>query len=159
MCASAPFFGAKRGEIILEKLANLEKSKDKVFLDRLYSILNILDAKANGLLRVNSLFLTMLIFFIGWSHAPSGFPEYLQAMVPLAYIDTLLLVVSSVLCLLVVAVKWKFLGYVIAEDFSKEVQELAKVVDDRTHFFLLAWSGTMLTMFLSVVWVVWMRIF
>jgi len=176
MCGKAPFIGKQRGLEIIEKIRLLEGSwndlndddpqelKDAavegkvlrigaaVMINRLYGILTILDGKANGLLRVNSLFLTVLVFFIGWSHTYSGFPPQLSVFVPLAYIDTIILLVSSVLCLWIVAVSWKFLGHVTNGIFDTEIAQLGNVVDDRTHFFWLAWWGTMITLILSVAW-------
>ena len=155
MCRAMPFFGPGRGKAILGKIRSLDGNEVKDVLNRLYAILTILDGKANGLLRVNSLFLTMLIFFIGWSHA-NGFPTTLEVFVPIAYFDTIALGVSSVLCLLVVAIGWRFLGYVTllsnGHNFGTEIMRLANVVDDRTHFFWLAWWGTFIAPFLSVLW-------
>jgi hypothetical protein len=152
---TAAFFGSARGAAILGKIRSLDGTGDKEILNREYSILTILDAKANGLLRVNSLFLTILIFFIGWSHA-NGFPASLRALVPIAYVDTVMLALSSILCLLIVAVSWKFLGHVTTKDgrhnFEGEIKRLANVVDDRTHYYWLAWWGTLLSPFLSLVW-------
>jgi len=155
MCRAAPFFGPERGTDILAKIRSLDGNAVKDLLNRLYGILTVLDAKANGLSRVNSLFLTMLIFFIGWSHA-SGFPESLAAFIPIAYADTVVLGLSSILCLLIVAVSWKFLGEVTqtenGHNFDQEIARLANVVDDRTHLFWLAWWGTLLSPVLTLVW-------
>jgi hypothetical protein len=153
-----PFLGPKRGEEILKKIESLEgeDASAKDYLTRLYSILTILDGKANGLLRVNSLFLTMLIFFIGWSNAPTGFPTRLADYVPLAYINAFLLVGSSVLCLLVVSVSWKFLGHAnqIKDrySFDTELARLANVVDDRTHYYWIAWLFTLIALLISLLW-------
>jgi hypothetical protein len=159
MCEALAFIGKNRGAVILGKIRRLESARAdgagvpvKDIVNRLYGILTILDAKANGLLRVNSLFLTMLVFFIGWSHASTGFPPQLLVFVPLAYIDTLLLLLSSLLCLLIVAVSWKFLGHVTADSFESEIARLANVVDDRTHFFWLAWWGTIASLLISALW-------
>jgi hypothetical protein len=155
MCRAAPFFGSERGTDILAKIRSLDGNGVKDVLNRLYGILTVLDAKANGLLRVNSLFITMLIFFIGWSHA-SGFPESLAAFIPIAYADTVILGLSSILCLLIVAVSWKFLGEVTqtanGHNFDQEIARLANVVDDRTHLYWLAWWGTLLSPVLTLVW-------
>jgi hypothetical protein len=97
----------------------------------------------------------MLIFFIGWSHA-SGFPESLAAFIRIAYADTVVLGLSSILCLLIVAVSWKFLGEVTqtanGHNFDQEIARLANVVDDRTHLYWLAWWGTLLSPVLTLVW-------
>jgi hypothetical protein len=176
MSQTTPFIGEQRGHEIIEKIRHLDGSWQDVkddappevkalavdgkvlfsgaaaMINRLYGILTILDGKANGLLRVNSLFLTVLVFFIGWSHTSSAFPPQLSVYVPLAYIDTIILLASSVLCLLIVAVSWKFLGHVANGKFDAEIARLGNVVDDRTHFFWLAWWGTIGCLILSVIW-------
>jgi hypothetical protein len=111
MSREMPFLGSERGWAILGKIRKLDGIEDKDILNRLYGIFTILDAKANGLLRVNSLFLTLLIFFIGWSHT-SSFPNTLTHLLLIAYVDTIVLGLSLILCLLVVAVSWKFFGHV-----------------------------------------------
>ena len=168
MCKKAAFFGEERGREIIGKIQHLEgtwidvtetENDKKVFrikpadvIDRLYGILTILDGKANGLLRFNSLFLTLLVFFLGWSHGTGGFPQQLSRFELLAYIDTGILLASSGFCLLIVRVKWKFLGYVTNGNFETEINRLGNVVDDRTHYFWLAWWGTVGALILSVLW-------
>jgi hypothetical protein len=153
MCEKIAFFGSKRGAEIIAKVQSLDGTAHKEILNRLYSILTTLDAKANGLLRVNSFFITMLVFFIGWSHSGT-FPETLRDYVYIAYLDVLLLVISSFLCLAVVSVSWKFLGYATPDNatykFDKEVDYLANAVDDRTHFYIIAWWLTLIAFLLSV---------
>src|SRR5258705_10967214 len=112
MCAMISIW-AKNGAEILDRIRSL-LSKDpasvaaREIIDRLYGILTTLDAKANGLLRVNSLFLAILVFFLGWARSPTGFPTFLTMYVDAAYVDTFLLVLSSLLCLWIVKVSWAF---------------------------------------------------
>jgi hypothetical protein len=153
MCEKIAFFGSERGAEIIKKVEALDGTTAKDVLNRLYGILTILDAKANGLLRVNSFFITMLVFFIGWSNTGT-FPDALRDYVYIAYFDVLLLVISSVLCLVVVSVSWKFLRYATPDKatykFDEEIGHLANAVDDRTHFYFIAWWLTLIVFVLSV---------
>jgi len=153
MCEKLAFFGSKRGAEIIEKIKSLDGTAAKDVLNRLYGILTTLDAKANGLLRVNSLFITMLVFFIGWSNTGT-FPDTLRDYVYIAYLDVFFLVISSFLCLAVVSVSWKFLRYATPDNatykFDEELGHLANVVDDRTHFYVIAWWLTLIVFVLSV---------
>ena len=148
-----------RGAEIIEKIKSLEGTSvaAKDYVNRLYGILTILDAKAGGLLTVNGLFLALLVFFIGWSNAPTGFPTRLVDYVPLAYFDAILLIISSFLCLLVVTVSWKFLGHATwdrgAYNFDTEIGRLANVVHDRTHYYWWAWLCTVISFLVSIAWV------
>ena len=57
MCKTFPFFGSERGNDALTKIRALHAhahQQDKDVIGWLYGALNILDAKANGLLRVNA---------------------------------------------------------------------------------------------------------
>ena len=147
-----------RGVEIIDKIKSLEgtSAPPKDYVNRLYGILTVLDAKASGLLGVNSLFLTVLVFFIGWSNAPAGFPSRFVDFVPLAYFDAVLLVISSFLCLLVVTVSWKFMSHAILNEgeyhFDMEIVRLANVVHDRTHYYWWAWLCTLVTLLLSFAW-------
>jgi hypothetical protein len=66
MFAKFPFVGPERGHDAIKKIETLNSDANKTTKETitwLYSVLNILDGKANGLLRVNSLFITLLVFF------------------------------------------------------------------------------------------------
>ncbi len=156
---TTPFFGPKRGEELINKIRSLEgrdvKAKDDI--NRLYGMLSILDAKASGLLSVTSMFLVLLVFFLTWS-LDGSFPPELKAYLTLAYLDAVLLVISGFFCLLVMAINWKFLRKATAIDgrysFESEILRLANVVDDRTHYYWLAWVSTFLTFIVSVAYAV-----
>jgi hypothetical protein len=138
-----PFFGSKRGadlSVKIRALANATDSKDQI--DRLYSILGILDAKATGLLGVNSFFIAILIGLLGLKDIKETLPHRFTAGAEIALV---LLVISSIFCLLIVRVSWKFLRKVSAVgtgySFDKEIKRLSNVIDDRTHFYWFAWFG------------------
>src|SRR4029077_1840629 len=120
----------------------------------LYSVLNILDSKANGLLRVNSLFITLLVFFWGAARATGNPLKISPDQASTAVLGLILVMVSTIFCFMIVRVNWKFLGHVRKEggayNFANEVKRLAKVVDDRTHFYWIGWLLTLTTAFLPI---------
>lgn len=155
MSKTSPFFGSDRGvESITKIKALLGASAAKDIIDRLYSNLTILDSKANGLLRVNSFFLTILLAFLGWLHANPQLKNK-ETYTTVAQIDLVVIIFSCVLCLGIVRISWRFLGQVRAAgdrgyDFDDETKRLANTVDDRTHFYWLAWWGTLIALLMPV---------
>jgi hypothetical protein len=124
------------------------KKKDTHSLvDWLYKALNILDAKANGLLRFNAILVTALAVFLnGLSGDKLGIKdidEYARWCVVTAM---LFLGASGVLCFLIIQMSWAVMGKVekANEDetkwnFDKEERALAKTVVWRRHFYFVAW--------------------
>lgn len=155
-CQQFPFIGAGRGDDVLAKTKALvnpdapNNAAPSKVIDRLYSILDIMDAKASGLLTLNSFFIAVLTGFLGFVYAPeNAIQKALPTnFVPVAEFDLALLIVSSIFCLFVVRVNWKFLRNAALDGagkfkFDNEVLRLAKVVDDRTHLYWFAWYGTL----------------
>jgi len=155
MCKTALFFGSERGVEIVAKIRILLKPDDpsqapqKDVVNQLYFILNVLDSKANGLLRFNSLFMTILIALLTWVRA-GGAPNLL-AYQWLAYTDLGLALVSSLFCLVIMKVNWKFLGHIKADGtgIDEEIRRLGNVIDDRTRYYWIAWWGTMIAILLT----------
>ena len=154
MSKTAPLFGSERGVEIVTKIQILLKpdqpagAPQKDIINQLYFILNVLDSKANGLLRFNSLFLTILVALLTWMRT-GGVPT-LQPYQWIAYTDLVLALVSSLFCLTIMKVNWKFLGHIRADGagIDEEIRRLGNVIDDRTHFYWLAWWGTMIAILL-----------
>jgi hypothetical protein len=140
---------------IVDKIRALEGGSPPIkdIVNRLYGILTVLDTKASGLLRVNGLFLTLLVFFLGWYHKDQTMPDNIRKYIPVAYVDTVLLVISSFLCLSVMSINWKFFGRVVkingSYNFDIEIHFLSKVVNDRTHFYWGAWLCTFISLYVT----------
>ena len=156
MCTTFPFIGSTRGSEVLNKTRALTKpdattpATDKDVIDWLYSVLNILDSKAGGLLSVNAFFIAVLavIFSLrGTNNTPISIPDPYGniALVALA-----LFLGSSLCCFMVIRINWKFLGKAqevtggADYDFKIALEQLANVIDDRTHYYWLAWWSTVL---------------
>ncbi len=153
MCKTFPFFGSERGNDALTKIRALHAhahQQDKDVIGWLYGALNILDAKANGLLRVNAFFITIITFLIGLPIATENTISVPDLSGWVGSLSLALFLLSTVSCFLIIRVKWKFLGKVAPAssgqsfNFAPETEDLAKVVDDRTHYYWLAWGGTIL---------------
>lgn len=153
MCKTSPFFGSERGKDALNKvraLNNAAHKHDKDVIEWLYGALNILDAKANGLLRVNAFFIAIATSLFGLSIAEETAISVPDLSGLVGYLILALFLLSSVSCFLIIRVNWKFLGKVTngssgqGFNFDPETEDLAKVVDDRTHHYWLAWLGTIL---------------
>lgn len=144
---------------LLEKFENLrdrvkaivgKDADDGKIIDKLYQILTTLDAKANGLLRVNSLFLTILIALVGW--AKSGRSSVAPGWYLASYIDIGGLGISAFLCMFVVMVSWKFLGKAekttkngeTTYTFKEEIDALAGAAMRRTACYQTAWLLTLI---------------
>ncbi|MCG6205753.1 hypothetical protein LPW26_13960 [Rhodopseudomonas sp. HC1] len=144
------FFGRYRGLEALDKSRGLATT-DKDMMTWWYGVLNILDAKANGLMRVNGAFITILLFFFGAQRA--GYELLTNAESGAAKLVLSLVIASMFFCFLVVRVAWRFLGEVrkvgASYDFESEAQRLANVADDRTHYYLIAWYLTLAASFIS----------
>ena len=130
---------------------------DKDVINWIYAGLNVLDAKANGLLRINALFITVLIAMLGLRKSDGhGLIVLQNSYVTLAQIDVAIFVISSFFCLMIVRIKWKFLAKVRKTTdgytFADEITVLANILDDRTHLYFLAWYGTVSGILLSVIW-------
>jgi hypothetical protein len=157
MCKTFPFFGTERGYDAIEKIQELHDNRNKSNKETItwfYSVLNILDAKANSLLRVNGLFITVLVFFLGAARALNNPLGITPDQIVMAVLALIIVMVSTIFCFLIVRVNWKFLGKVAkvsetvgglqreAFDFQSEARRLADVVDDRTHYYWIGWLLT-----------------
>lgn len=109
----------------------------------LYEALSILDAKANGLLQINSLVMTIMSLVVTFARSAGG-----TLTVPIGFKSGLLLAfvvlsVSSVLCFFVVRIGWAFLMGANLEnqtyDFKCEIAALSAVTNKRTLLFWGAW--------------------
>jgi hypothetical protein len=168
-CENLPFIGSGRGDDILAKIKTLvntdapDNATASDVVEKLYGILDIMDSKASGLLTLNSFFIALVTTFLGLATSPdnnpikAALPNY---FVPLAEFDLTLLAVSSIICLFVVRVTWRFLGHVTFDpvarkyDFGIELRRLAIVVDDRTRYYWIAWWGTFAAFALPlVIWI------
>jgi hypothetical protein len=157
ICNQFPFFGSQRGQDAIEKIESLHHTDNKTHKETilwLYSVLNILDSKANGLLRVNSLFITLLVFFWGAARATGNPLKISPDQAATAVLGLILVMLSTIFCFMIVRVNWKFLGHVrkqrSAFNFADEGKRLANVVDDRTHFYWIAWLLTLTTVTLPI---------
>jgi hypothetical protein len=152
MCKTWAFVGSERGADTLTKFRGLASNDNKVILDGLYGVLSVLDTKAAGLLSVNALFLVVLTAVLGFTYAsPHEFvmpPIYARG----AWMDVSVLVLSSVLCLFVVQVSWKFLGLVKENDFTTELKSLSNAIDDRTWLVRSASYLTLYSLISPIVW-------
>lgn len=150
------FLGKSRGTNIVDKAKALQSlNTTKGALDQLYGILTVLDTKATGLLTVDTLVIAILA---------SG--EYMAKTIkviapPLVLeIQLALAALSAFLCLLVVRVSWRFLGEMpnspaTDEDCDRELRSLANVIDDRTHYYWLAWLLALGVFVLTLAWWSW----
>jgi hypothetical protein len=140
-------------EIPIEKLTALCSQKDHyTLMDWLYKLLNVLDAKANGLLRFDAMLLTAITIVLSgltnkgsllrfdpniWCHLAAG-------------IAMAVLGLSGSLCFFIVQLKWGIMDEAIEEpdeaieetakfDFSKDVKVLAGVIERRSRCYFFAW--------------------
>jgi len=157
MCRAFPFFGPDRGKAAIKKFEELQEDRNKLnkeMINWFYSILNILDAKANSLLRVNGLFITFLVFFWGAARTQGNPLKITHDQLATAVLALITVLVSTIFCFLIVRVNWKFLGKVVkvrrtigdeerdVYDFQSEASRLSKVVDNRTHYYWIGWLLT-----------------
>jgi hypothetical protein len=177
MCKTFPFFGPKRGHDAITKIQELHEDRNKSNKETInwfYSVLNILDAKANSLLRVNGLFITILVVFWGAARTAGNPLKITHDQTATAVLALIIVLVSTIFCFWIVRVNWKFLGKVVkvranienqqgvieereVYDFKSEAERLAKVVDDRTHYYWIGWLFTFAVVVLPVLlWLQWM---
>jgi hypothetical protein len=170
MCKTFPFFGPERGQDAIGKIQQLHADANKSNRETIawfYSVLTILDAKANSLLRVNSLFITFLVFFFGASRTQGNPLKITHDQTATAVLAFIIVMLSTVFCFLIVRVNWKFLGQVVKVtpagggqeyyDFQREAKRLANVVDNRTHYYWIGWLLTFaVILFPLLVWLQWM---
>jgi hypothetical protein len=166
MCKTFPFFGSERGLEAIKKIEALNgNTSNKDTIAWFYSVLNILDAKANSLLRVNSMFITFLAFFLGAARTSGNPLKITQDQAAAAVLALIIVMVSTIFCFLIVRVNWRFLGHVVqvektidnkpvkVYDFENEAKRLAKVVDDRTRFYWIGWLLTLIVVVLpALLW-------
>jgi hypothetical protein len=171
MCKTFPFFGSERGKDATKKIGELQEDRNKINKETInwfYGVLNILDAKANSLLRVNGLFITLLVFFGGAARTKDNPLNITHDQIATAVLALITVMLSTIFCFLIVRVNWKFLGKVVTVratvgteerdiyDFQSEAERLAKVVDDRTHYYWIGWLLTFLVVLLPVL--LWMQL-
>jgi hypothetical protein len=138
--------------MFLERSANLLARIKALTLDtdatkviaQLYPILTTLDGKANGLLRVNSLFLTVVLAIFGWIRFGTSGVSFQPILYPLAAVVLATLGVSSLFCMWIVKVSWPFLGRASKNEtggyaFDKEIASLARAANWRTVYYRVAW--------------------
>lgn len=154
------FFGKRRGaEIIVKTTALHGKATPRDILGQLYELLTILDSKAAGLLTVDALFIAILGTLL-------GSPETMKTLIGRAVAPLIIefqlgfTVISAFLCMLVVRVSWRFFFWVPnapskASDFDAEIARLANVIDDRTHFYWLAWLLALCAFVATLAWWSW----
>jgi hypothetical protein len=131
------FLGKDRGADLNDKLeALIADVNAKARVDMLYQILTVLDSKATGLLTVDALLGAILV---GVLALPSNYPIKQHVQDWGIWTSLILTLLSAFLCLLVVRVRWSFLGRVNGKDFRDEIKWLANVVYDRTHYYWWAW--------------------
>jgi hypothetical protein len=124
----------------------------------LYEALSILDAKANGLLRINSLVMTIISLFLAYAHSGDRIAHISTGFLIGSTVALLLLAGSSIICFFIVRMSWEFLRAVPAVSgttaFTGEIDALAIETNRRTHLFVSAWSlglaGFVLTMVLAL---------
>ncbi len=125
-------------------------------LDQFYTYLTVLDSKATGLLTVNTLFIAILVAFLG-ADASKFIELQIRFSKTVAEWQLLGVCLSALLCLFVVSVSWNFLANVPTEPpdaqaFETELKRLANVIDDRTHYYWFAWALTLLALVATVAW-------
>ena len=149
------FIGSERGYETIAKLRDLTKDTvHKDVIDRTYKILDILDAKANSLLRVNGLIITILVFLWGATRLPSNPLQISKYYLTVGQLQLVFVFLSVLFCFWIVRVNWRFLAHVHKKEANKPYEfdgatnRLANVLDDRTHLYWLAWSCTLLAVLL-----------
>ena len=172
MCKTFPFVGSERGYGALAKITDLHKDANKSSREVItwfYGALTILDAKANSLLRVNSLFITVLVFFWGASRAEGNPLRITHDQIATAVLALIIVMISTIFCFMIVRVNWRFLGQVVkvrlaiegqereAYDFQSEAKRLANIVDNRTHYYWIGWLLTLVVVLLpGLLWLHWL---
>lgn len=163
MCAKFAFFGSERGHDARDKIEHLHAETNKTnkeIISWFYGALNILNSKANALLRINTMLISLLAVFWGAARTAGNPLHITPDQAATAALVLFLVMLSAVFCFMIVRVNWKFLGKVRrvddAYDFASEIKRLANVVDDRTHYYLFGWVLTLVAMFLPVL--LWLHV-
>jgi len=150
------FFGDKRGQDLIDKVRALH-SQDMVkdVLTQLYADLSTLDSKASGLLTVDGLFVAILSLYPSLNVI--GDAKTRARITVLIDLQLVLAVVSAFLCMLVVRVSWRFyrlipMNATTEADFEREIDRIANVIDDRTHYYWLAWLLTTFAFIVTLAW-------
>ncbi|MBF0167039.1 MAG: hypothetical protein HQL45_05360 [Alphaproteobacteria bacterium] len=135
---AALLMGPEAGSASSGSIDEYVRKHPKEIIDRLYGILNVLDSKANGLLRINSLFIAAGVAIKTFSLKDVGLIPSLCGLISLLF-----LVISCVMCMSIVRIKWHFLDKVVEKDgsfdFKREVEELSGVAVERTKSYIGAW--------------------
>jgi hypothetical protein len=137
---------------LIEKIRHLSKdiSDSPKIITGLYGILTTLDAKASGLLRVNSTFIAVLTVLLGWLVNKSPPPNVPWFWHLVTYADLALFILSSFLCLCIVRVSWSFYGKAVLErdtyKFDGELEPLARTTVHRTRYYQGAWYLTFIAL-------------
>jgi hypothetical protein len=147
-------------EIPIEKLTALCSQKDHyTLMDWLYKLLNVLDAKADGLLRFDAMLLTAITIVLSGLTNKGSLLRFdpniwchLAAVIAMAALG-----LSGSLCFFIVQLKWGIMDEAIEEpdeaieetgeviektakfDFSKDVKVLAGVIERRSRCYFFAW--------------------
>lgn len=160
------FFGKHRGSALLRKVEHLqEHAQTRESVNQLYTFLTVLDTKATGLLTVDAVLAAILLAFLSSREAIGRLlhqPNEARVTAIQAVLErqVWLIGTSAFLCLLVVSVSWKMLDKVPPapthdRDFSEELRRLANIVDDRTHYYWIAWVFALLGFLLTLAWWSW----
>ena len=150
------FFGNRRGSDLIAKVTALQDHKiPKGVLGQFYDDLTTLDSKASGLLTIDTLFIAILLAYPSL-HIVSE-PKGHSKIATLIGIQLGLTVISAFLCMLIVRVAWRFYRWVPdaptqASHFDDEIQRIANAIDDRTHFYQLAWFLTLIAFVMTLAW-------
>ncbi len=160
------FFDKNRGGDLLRKIEALQSLKaSSDLLDQFYKFLTVLDSKATGLLTADAVVVAILVAFLALpqivktlSHDPAG--VRLDHVMHVLEIQVVLIAISALLCLLVVSVGWSMLDKLPPrptrpEDCHEELRWLANVVDDRTHYYWIAWFLTLAAFLMTFAWWSW----
>lgn len=153
------FVGETRGTALTGKIGSLSANNmapTKDILIQFYGILSILDAKATGLLTVNAIAAAILTAFLAADGALAQ-QLHMPASLPILEFQLLLLGGSSLLCLVIIRVTWRFFAIVpstptLPADFDTEVKRLANVIDDRTHYYVIAWWLAIVAFGATIAW-------
>jgi hypothetical protein len=140
------FVDKTRGTALIDKVGSLSAGNiapTKDILTQFYGVLSILDVKATGLLTVNAIAAAVLTAFLAADGALAQ-RLHMQTSLPILEIQLGLLGASSLFCLVIIRVTWRFFAIVPnaptqPADFETELKRLANVIDDRTHYYVIAW--------------------
>ena len=145
----------ERGRITSSVPNSVRSPEESV--ESLYKLLTTLDAKASALMRLNGVMLAAAAFLLSANRDGSSTAPLV--LVKLASELTLSIAalssISIALCLVVVAVDWKFLGCVKETkgklDFTDEVSNLERVSLFRQYVYRLSW---LISSFATVLFVI-----